>query len=77
MNKMQKVFLMCWIPVVFFIGFNVWSFLTPGSIAFVKRIPTVLGWDHIVAFIVIASFYTLLLYLGFSDKSIQLGEVKS
>lgn len=72
MNKIQKWFLICWGLIVCFMGFNVWNFLTPNSIILLRHGTKVLGWDSIVAFVVIACFMTVYLYFCFSDKLIYM-----
>ena len=77
MNKIQKYFLMGWIPCVLFMFFNVWSFVTTVSIGYESHPPgfglaysteLIVGWGNIIFYLIFVISFTAFVYYCFADK---------
>jgi len=81
MNKIQKYFLIGWIPCVIYMLVNVWYFFTPGKIGYKEHLIDIeqesvgvyftefmYGWDNIVIFLAFSIIFTLFIYYELKDR---------
>ena len=84
MNKIQKYFLIGWIPCTIFMFINVWSFITPGSIGYKYvtasggmvsyRTEYIYSWDGIIIYLIFIVLLSTFAYhrLTYQDNPVRL-----